>query len=142
MSQASKPVFRTRNVGKVTEYLKELLVDCAPGGATVAVDDAIPAGAYDVRVSGRVVTILAGTGGMATFKVGDGTDDDMFSGAKAKAAGTTFSPVDQTAAAQTSGKPGIFTADTDVVLTPDAGTITSGELRLVIAYRKMTSPTR
>lgn len=139
MSQASKPVFRTRNNAKVIEYVKELEIDMVSGSDTVVVEDAIPAGAYDVHVAGRVVTTIVMGGGGATFKVGTAgaiDDDDAFGSGLAKAAGTTFSPEAETAGGMT------YDADTDIEFVANAGTWTSGTVRLVIAYRKFTAPTQ
>ena len=137
MSQVARHVFRTRNNARVTEYLKELEIDCVSATDTVAVEDAIPAGAYDVRVSGRVVTVIVMSGGGATFKVGvHGGDVDAFGAGFAKTAGTVFSPADRTA------EPAVYSVEKDIDLVADAGAWTSGTIRLCIAYRVMTAPAR
>lgn len=142
MSQAAKTIFRTRNNAKLQEYMKELVVDCVSGTDTVTVDDAIPAGAYDVKVSARVTTLIVMGGGGATWSLGVTADTDRFAAAKAKTAGTTVTPADVAADQVAGAHARLYAAAIDILLTANAGTWTSGKLRLVISWKAQTAPTQ
>lgn len=122
-------------------------VNGARGGprlATAVIDVAVsptaagifPAGCVRKGVSGRVETLLVLGGGGVSVNVGDGTDADRYKAALGLTVGLDFTPADVTATALEQ-----LAAAGDVTLTPDAGTFTSGTVRIVVAYDDLTAPT-
>lgn len=114
---------------------RSFLVDIN-GGATVTITGAIPAGAHNMMIVGRVTTIIAGSDGVASWFIGD-TDTDHWGAALALAAGTTFGPANYTAQPTT-----LYTTATDIVISGTAGKlIESGRVRLDLWYQLFTAPT-
>ena len=117
----------------VMKQVSTLLVTDGAGAAETATG-AIPAGAQVVAVVGRVVTAIVGA--TTDFDVGDGTDVDRWAAAVLKAKGSKWSQSDATA-----DPAGTWAAAArDVVLTADAGTFTSGEVRIDVFYFDATAP--
>jgi parallel beta-helix repeat protein len=95
--------------------------------------NAIPAGAKDVELVGRITTAITGP---TSIEIGDGTDQDMFGAISTLTAGTQILNSDQTAS---SGLPAA--AARDIVVTPVGGSFSAGAIRLTIQYRLTTAPT-
>lgn len=115
-----------------------------PRLATAVIDVAVsptaagifPAGCVRKGVSGRVETLLVLGGGGVSVNVGDGSDADRYKAALGLTVGLSFTPADVTATALEQ-----LAAAGDVTLSPDAGTFTSGTVRVVVAYDELTAPT-
>jgi hypothetical protein len=105
----------------------------ALSGATATTSGLIPAGAFLLGVSIRVTTLVAGP---TDFDVGDGTDADRFAATVALAAGTTKTPADATA-----DPTGWAAAAREVTLTANGGNFTSGAVRVVASFVRLTAPT-
>lgn len=114
-------------VETVSEHLTGL------SGASVATSGLIPAGVFLLGVSIRVTTIVAGP---TDFDVGDGTDADRFAATVALAAGTTKTPADATA-----DPTGWAAGAREVTLTANGGNFTSGAVRVVASFVRLTAPT-
>lgn len=137
MSIASKVLHRTHpGKAKIVSYITENEVSMVSVSDTVTVAGLIPAGAFDVVVSARVTTAIVMGGGGATWSLGVTADLDRFAAGKAKALNTVVTPADVDAAVQED----IYPAATNVLFTANAGTWTSGVVRLVVAYKLMTAP--
>lgn len=118
---------------KAVEYAETTLT---MNGATETWVDAFPAGVRRLGVTGRVTTVIAGSGGIASFMVGNegAVDPDMYATGIALAAGTTFADV-------ATADPGGWSATAqDVVVTPDVGAFTSGALKLRAYFIRQTAP--
>lgn len=102
-------------------------------GATATASSLIPAGSMVIGLGAYVTTAITGP---ASFDIGDGTDVDKFGAAIALAQTTTVDMTDSTVTA-----PSIYTAATDVVLTANGGTFSTGAVRLVVHYIKLNAPT-
>lgn len=114
---------------------KSYLVDIN-GGASVTITGAIPAGAHNLIVVARVITIIAGSDGVASWKLGD-SDDDHFGAELALAAGTIAQPTTYTAQPTA-----LYTAAADIVIAGTGGKlIESGQVRVDLWYDLYTAPT-
>ena len=97
--------------------------------------DLIPANSLVLGVTVFVKTIIVGTTAVS-FDIGDGTDADRWGTGIAFAAGTDTNIADFTITG-----PAYYGAATDVVLTPDAGTLDTGEVRIAVHYISLTAAT-
>lgn len=119
---------------KGVEYAETTLTALA--GATVTWANAFPAGVRQIGVTGRVTTLITASGGGVTLNVGDhgSADPDRYAGAIAFAATTTFADV-------ATADPGGWNATArDVVISPDAGAFTAGEVKLRAYFVRTTTP--
>jgi hypothetical protein len=97
--------------------------------------DLIPAGSLVLGVTVFVKTEIEGTTAVS-FAVGDGTDADRWG------TGIAFDEETSTDISDfTITGPAYYTADTDVVLTPDDGTLDTGEVRIAVHYISLTAAT-
>lgn len=119
---------------KRRKVVKDFTIDVSGGAGTVTLTAAIPDGAVNVIAVARVTTIIVLGGGGASWKLGD-SDDDRYGTGLALTAGTVVDPRNYTAA------PGSFAADTDITLITNAGTFTSGVVRLVLFFDMYQAPT-
>jgi hypothetical protein len=118
------------------QLFKSILVDIN-GGATVTLTAAIPAGAFNILVAARVVTIIAGSDGVASWFFGATGDTDQWGSALALAAGTLVTPANYTAFVPTG-----FAAATDIIISGTGGKlIESGQVRVEIWYELISAPT-
>jgi hypothetical protein len=114
-------------------------VTLALTGATTSWASAIPAGAIVLGVVGRVMTDITGTTG---YWVGTGADYARFVSSNTLTAGSTFSPVAQSAAnisplySGTGGGGAVA-----IVVTAKTATFTGGSIKLMLSYIDMTAPT-
>ena len=97
--------------------------------------DLIPANSLVLGVTINVKTIIVGTTAVS-FAIGDGTDVDRWGTGIAFTAGTKTNIADFTIAS-----PQYYGSATDVVLTPDAGTLDTGEVRIAVHYISLTAAT-
>ena len=125
-----------RGLGQCLIKLKETILLTDGGGAAETATGAIPAGAQVLAVVGIVTELL--TGVTTDFDVGDGTDVDRWAAAVLKAKGSKWGQADATA-----DPVGTWAAAArDVVLTADAGTFTTGEVRIEVYYTDVVAPTQ
>lgn len=107
-----------------------------PGDATKTATGAIPAGAYNVAVTGRVIVADTNGGGCTTVDIG-GADPNLWVDDLDEATvGATFGSADWTAAT-----PYHYATATDIVLTPDSNCFDLSVL-LEVFYCIATGPTR
>lgn len=99
---------------------------------TETLTDAIPAGAFVVGVFGKIKTLVVGTGGIATFLFGITGDTDRFGNFVALVQNTAQDPSDHQVEATALGR--FYAAATDILLTGNIGTFTSGEVTVDIFY--------
>ena len=104
------------------------------GAGTESASNLIPANSLVLAVTARVTTVITG-GGIATFSIGDGSDADRWGAGVAVAADTT------SATNTTTGGAAFYVSATSVVLTANAGTFTTGAVRLHVFYIRQTPPT-
>lgn len=90
-------------------------------GTITSPTTAIPANSYVIGMTCKVTTILAGAG-LTTISIGDGTDPDKWGTGIAIAAGTTVN-----FGAHTAG-PSYYGTATSIVITADAGVLSTGVL--------------
>jgi len=90
-------------------------------GTITSPTTAIPANSYVVGMTCKVTTILAGAA-LTTISIGDGTDPDKWGSGIAIAAGTTVNFGNHTAA------PSYYGSATSIVITADAGVLSTGVL--------------
>ena len=102
------------------------------GALTETLTGILPARSIIHGVVVENASAVAGTGGIASYSVGDGTDPDLWGAGIVIASGTKSSPGDFTAFNKTTGS-----SAGDVVLTADAGTFTSGAVNVVVSYTTM-----
>ena len=95
----------------------------------------IPANSLVLGVTVFVKTIIVGTTAVS-FAVGDGTDVDRWGTGIAFAAGTKTNISNFTIAS-----PVYYGSATSVVLTPNAGTLDTGEVRIAVHYISLTAAT-
>jgi hypothetical protein len=95
----------------------------------------IPANSLVLGVTINVKTIIVGTTAVS-FAVGDGTDVDRWGTGIAFAAGTKTNISNFTIAS-----PVYYGSATSVVLTPNAGTLDTGEVRIAVHYISLTAAT-
>ena len=116
--------------------IKTFTVESAAlSGATANIGtNSISAGWYVFGVTTIVTTLITASGGGASFKIGDGSDDDKWGAGIAFALGT------QTTNANFTAGPSLYTANTNIVLTVNTGAFTAGKVRATIAYFDMTAP--
>lgn len=126
------------NGAKVRKGVKTCTLDVVGGAATVSTSGTfIPAGACNVMLVGRITTAVVLGGGGVNFDVGISGAATRFAENIALAAGTVIQGSTYLSTV------GLFNypAGAEVLLTPDAGTFTSGVLRLTIFYDLPTAPT-
>lgn len=97
------------------------------GGTTNIGTNPITAGMFVLGVTIRVLVLVAGA---TSFKIGDGTDDDIWGATIALAAGTTTTSANFTAA------PKIYTGNTQIVITAVGGaaSFSAGSIRACVHY--------
>lgn len=117
----------------VTDYSEVLATGIT--GATYTFTSAILDGWFVHGVVLYIVTLVTASGGGASFKVGDGTDDDKWGTGIAFTAGTA------TTSASFTASPSGYYSDTNVVLTVNTGAFTAGDVRLTVFYSKITAMT-
>lgn len=106
-------------------------------GASVTSSSLIPAGAFVVGVSTRIVTSLGGGGGTTGYTVGDGTTANRFGTSAAITAGTTT-----TNSGASATFTGTFPAANNVVITAVGGNFNgTGDIRVSVHYIDITAPT-
>lgn len=103
--------------------------------ASSTATDLIPANSLVLGVTVNVKTIIVGTTAVS-FAIGDGTDADRWGTGIAFTAGTKTNIADFTIAS-----PQYYGSATSVVLTPDAGTLDTGEVRIAVHYISLTAAT-
>lgn len=97
-------------------------------GTTVTATSFVPDGAVVQSMNVLVTTTITGP---TSFKIGDGSDDDIWGATIGLTAGTKTSSADYTA----SGAVGLRTSATNVVLTRgSASDFTAGAVKLVLSY--------
>ncbi len=104
-----------------------------PSGASATAVGLIPAGAFVLSVTARVITGITGPAG---FDLGDGVIVDRWGNSILAAIGTTVDITDYTSSALQ-----LYPAANDVVITSDGVDFTGGEVRLVVHYIDFTAPT-
>lgn len=97
-------------------------------GTAVTLAGAIPAGATDVRVQGRVTTAITGATG---FQIGVTGDLTKYANLDAVAAGIVVNPAHHAATAYTAPT---YAAATDLIITGKTAAFTAGAIRLFIHY--------
>lgn len=106
-------------------------------GATAVATGLIPANCLLIGVTTRITTDIVIGGGGVNFDIGDGTNADAFANdITALTAGSTTNITQHTITS-----PVYYGAAANVVLTPDAGTFTSGQIRISAHYISLTAPT-
>jgi hypothetical protein len=147
-------IHRSKHGARLTQFVTEMLVEIEDtGGGVCTIEDAIPAGAFDVRIGTLILVDLLGeaeavpTNWSMGFVWGDGGVQDaaFFVANKVGAlAGSTSGPQDQY---QEQFVPGSFAfpvgADLTISLADgvDALAVESGRIRLAIFYSLITPPT-
>lgn len=104
-----------------------------PSGASATAASLIPAGAFLLGITTRVITAITGPAG---FDIGDGVDVDRWGNSIAVGLGTTSRGVDFT-----SNTVQIFPTANDVVLTSDGVDFTGGSVRVIAHYISFTGAT-
>jgi hypothetical protein len=110
-----------------------VLLDLDEDGNTAT--DLIPANSLVLGVTIFVETEIIGTTAVS-FAVGDDTDVDRWGAGIVFDAETTTNIADFTVAS-----PVYYGVDTDVVLTPDDGTLDEGKVRIAVHYINLTAAT-
>ena len=110
------------------------VVNTTGGAATEVSAGLLPAGSLILGVTARVTTIIAG-GGIASFSIGHAADTDAWGVGILVAAGTTTSMANFTVTS-----PMYCVTATDLRLTANAGTFTSGVVRLSVSYLSLVAP--
>lgn len=105
-------------------------------GATTQSLGALPNGIV-LGVTTLVTTILAGSGGFATFSIGDATTADKWGTSILKAAGTATT----TASFKTKTAATAYSGGELLTITSDTGNFTSGVIESVVYYISLTAPT-
>lgn len=112
--------------------LKSVTAEITCSGASSSASNLIPAGAFVLGVTARVITAITGA---SAFTIGDGSDADKWGAGIALTAGTTT-----TGAAFTAG-PSHYAAATSVVLTATTSSFTAGKVRVTVHYIDFTAAT-
>lgn len=100
-------------------------------GASSTTVNVIPKNAQVIGVTGRVISAITGTG-VSTWKLGVPGADNRYGYGLGLAMNSWAKGV--------SGQPLTYYADTPLLLTADAGTITSGTVRLAVHYLELSVP--
>jgi hypothetical protein len=106
-------------------------------GATAVATGIIPANCLLLGVTTRITTDIVIGGGGVNFDIGNGTDADAFANNITALTANSTTNIAQ----HTITTPAYYGAAANVVLTPDAGTFSSGQIRISAHYISLTAPT-
>jgi hypothetical protein len=110
---------------------KQVVHTVAGGGITETLTDAIPAGAFLVGAFGKIKTLVVMATGVS-FLFGITGDTNRFGNFAAFTVNTAQDPSDHQVEATALGR--FYAADTDILLTGNAGTFTSGVVTVDLFY--------
>jgi hypothetical protein len=122
--------------GAIMEFGQRVVDVVITANSSTVTAAAIKDGEWILGVTVRNLTALTGTT-IASYSVGDGTTAGLWGAGVVIASGTTT-----TSASFASAAPIFYTADTNVVLTPNAGDFDTGTVRVVATYFKMGAPAK
>jgi hypothetical protein len=129
----------TGTKGQITKiaHATELVATTTGAGTEDTVTDLIPANSIVFGVTVRVTTVITG-GAIATFGVGTAADADAWGATTAVAvAADSHSHLSNF----TITSPTYYAAATKVRLTANAGTFSTGAVRVCVHYLTLTAPT-
>lgn len=133
------PFAETEKGATLKEFYKEVLLDTTGGAGTVSTTGStLPAGAFYIRVVARVTTVIVGPTTNWDLGVVSPADPDRWATNKLLALGTTVTAADWNADALYAAP---LAAATEFILTADAGTFTSGAVRIGFWFCLVTAPT-
>lgn len=125
---------RSEHQGNAVIKLAETILDTDGAGGTETASGAIPAGAQVLGVVGVVTEPIVGV--TTNFDVGDGSNADLWANNVLLVEGSSWGQGDATA-----DPAGTWSASArDVVLTADAGSFTSGQVRIEVYYIDVGAP--
>lgn len=113
---------------------KQIVHTVVGGGLTETLTDAIPAGAYVIGAFGKIKTLVVMVTGVS-FLFGITGDTNRFGNFAALTVNTAQDPSDAQVEATALGR--FYAAATDILLTANAGTWTSGEVTIDLFYSRL-----
>jgi hypothetical protein len=126
---------RDADPGALGNYVhKQIIHTVVGGGLTETITGAIPAGAYIFGAFGKIKTLVVMATGVS-FLFGITGDTNRFGNFAALTVNTAQDPSDHQVEATALGR--FYAAATDILLTANAGTWTSGVVTIDLFYNRM-----